>query len=791
MKNLKMLYIALIALVAGTFGACTNGEFEAGPQVPGAQVSFVPENPVSVDFTGNESENSQKLTLSRVDSKNELTVYVLAEVENGAESFFTIPETVTFAAGEATAELAYTVDQSKLENDKSYTVKFYLEDTVTTPYGYAEWTVSYALNPWELMKDSKGNAAKGKFRGAAAFDGFWSGVENLGVDIDVNIYQHKQLKQYKVEDPWVLAYVLGLGAEKPEDLKSQFSWTNADLIIDYTDPNNVKIPAQSIGISEDYYGYGEGYIQAEGGTLVDGIITFPVEGIGFAHLAATNGQLIPCNTSGMFRVVLPGVEIADYSLAIAYEGMDVAADNTTVTAKLKFTYGDDVTGIKYLIVNGNVENNPAEALAILEAGTDENILSVEDFEQGGKEANIKAGLEGGLYTVVAAPADKAGALRIKEATAESFYFPGLGAPEEHPCVFNAALVLPSAYNPALVANYPDETSLIYMALGEEIASVKYYLNKSSVIATWEGTAEELVAAYGNDLPADAVAMVNSEKGLASAFTKLASGTEYTMIFVATNDYGESMTKVVTCSTKAVEINYDGELAIGPYYMSCVLNAGTEQEAKFENLFEVIPNGDSTTDFVVKNFGVNLNGMDIMWLAKYDSAAGTLTLDGTEQGYEDYGCQFGVPYAYVDQAQTQALAFFSLATKESTSGTDPCVLTVDATSKQVNGLQNALFAAQVLDLSSKAVLATWGYYTNELTTIVPYTEGTTASVKSASYAKLPFSSVVVPVNKFRSIKASTASLNSAAVQSVSSVKPTVVESYTREVVKFQRAKANIR
>ena len=786
-----MLYIALIALVAGTFGACTNGEFEAGQQVAGPQVSFVPENPASVDFTGAESENSQKLTLSRIDSKNELTVFVIAEVEKSAEAIFTIPESVTFAAGEATAELAYTVDQSKLENEKSYTVKFYLEETVTTPYGYAEWTVSYALNPWELLKDSKGNNAKGKFRGAAAFDGFWSGVENLGVDIDVNIYQHKQLKQYKVEDPWVLAYTLGLGAEKPEDLKSQFSWTNADLIIDYTDPNNVKIPQQSIGISENIYDYGEGFIVASGGTLVDGIITFPVEGIGFAHLNATGGKFVPCNTSGMFRVVLPGVEIADYSLAVAYEGMDVAADNTTIAAKLKFTYGDDVTGVKYLIVNGNVEKNPADALAILQAGTDENILSVEDFKQGGKEANIKAGLEGGLYTVVAAPADKAGALRIKEATAKSFYFPGLGAPEEHPCVFNAALVLPSTYNPALVANYPDETSLIYMALGTEIASVKTYINKSSVVATWEGTPEELVATYGSDVSAAVLAKINSENGYAGVYNNLASGTEYTMIFVATNDYGESMTKVVTCSTKAVEINYNGELAIGPYYMSCVLNAGTEKEAKFENLFEVIPNGDSTTEFVVKNFGVNLSSMDIMWLATYDSAAGTLTLSGEELGYEQYGNQFGGPYAYVDQAQTQALVFFSLATTESTTGADPCVLTVDPTSKQVSGLQNALFAAQVVDLATGAGLATWGYYTNELTTIVPYTEGTTASVKNASYAKLPFSSVVVPVNKFRSIKASTVSLNSAAVKSVSSIKPTVVESYTREVVKFQRAKANLR
>ncbi|MBR4968950.1 MAG: hypothetical protein IKY57_02190 [Alistipes sp.] len=789
MKNLKMLYIALVALVASTLGACTT-DFEAGPQASGPQVSFAPENAKSVDFTGNVAENTQSLTLARVDTKEALTVFVLSEVTKGAESFFTIPETVSFAAGEATTQLVYTVDQSKFANDTNYTVTFYIEEEFATPYGYAEWTVNHALNPWELLKDSKGNNAKGKFRGAAAFDGFWSGVENLGVDLDVNIYQHKQLKQYKIEDPWVLAYTLGLGAEKPEDLSSQFSWTNADLIVDYTDPNNVKIPAQSIGISEDYYGYGEGYIQAEGGTLVEGIITFPVEGIGFAHLNATGGRLLPCNTSGMFRIVLPGVELADYSLAVAYEGMDVAADNKTATAKLKFTYGDDVTGVKYLVVNGNVEKNPADALDILVAGTDENILSIEDFVQGGKEANIKAGLETGLYTVVAVPVDKAGALRAKEVAAKSFYFPGLGAPEEHPCEFNAALVLPSTYNPALTASYPDETSLVYMAMGTELANVRTYINKTSTIATWTGTAEELVAAYGSDVSAAVLDKINSENGYAGVYTSLAPGTEYTMIFVATNDYGETTTKVVSCSTKAIEINYNGELAIGQYYMNCTVNAGTEQEVSFDNLFEVIPVGDSETEFVVKNFGVNLNGMDINWLATYDSAAKTLTLSGLEQGYEEYGCQFAVPYAYVDQAQTQALVFFSFATQDS-EGADPCVLTVDETSKQVNGLQNLLFAAQVLDLSSGSPLATWGYYTNELTTIAPYTEAAPSSVKSNSYAKLSFSSVVVPVNKFRSLKASNISLESAAVKSVNSVKPLVVEGYTREVGKFQRAKANIR
>ena len=788
MKNLKMLYIALIALVTGAFGACTN-EFEPGPQVSGPQVSFAETNITSVEFTGNASENTQKLILNRVDDKEALMVDIIAEVEKGAESFFSIPDIAVFEAGQASTELVFTVDQSKLENDKTYKIKLYLLDEVSTPYGCNEWTVSFALNPWELLKDSKGNNAKGKFRGVAAMDDFW-GVSSLE-EIAVNVYQHKQKKQYKVENPWVKTLMIALEAEKEEELTGQFSWVETDLIIDFTDVNNVTIPQQSIGISENYYGYGEGFIVGSGGTLVDGIITFPAGGIGYIHanLYANYGW-IPCNTDGSFRLVLPGVEVADYSLAIAYDGMDVAADNVTAAAKLKFAYGNDVTGVKYLIVNGNVEKNPAEALATLVAGTDENILSIENFVKGGKEANIKVGLETGLYTVVAVPVDKAGALRAKEAAAKSFYFPGLGAPEEHPCEFNAALISPSTYNPALTATYPDETSLIYMAMGTELANVRTYINKTSTIATWTGTVEELVASYGSDVSAAVLDKINSENGYAGIYTNLAPGTEYTMIFVATNDYGESVTKVVTCTTKAIEINYSGELAIGQYYMNCTVNAGTEQEASFDNLFEVIPVGDSETEFVVKNFGVNLDGMDINWLATYDSAAKTLTLSGLEQGYEEYGCQFGVPYAYVNAEKTAVLEFFSLA-DENSKGADPCVLTVDPTSHQVSGLQNALFAAQVIDSKTGSALATWGYYTNELTTIVPYTEASPSAVKSNSYEKFSYSSLVVPMNKFRSLKPATVSLENAAAKSVSSVKPIVVEGYTREAVKFQRAKANIR
>ena len=195
MKNLKMLYIALIALVAGVFTACTT-DFEPGPQKTGPQVSFEATNPKSLEFTGDAAENAKTLTLKRVEKDAELEVLLFTEVVTvekegnvpvtDPETFFTIPESVTFAAGEDTAVLTYTVNQEKFANDKTYAVNFVIADeTIATPYGYAEWKVQYALNPWELVKDSKGNNAKGKVRIGDFFTGYFN--VDPSVEIDANI----------------------------------------------------------------------------------------------------------------------------------------------------------------------------------------------------------------------------------------------------------------------------------------------------------------------------------------------------------------------------------------------------------------------------------------------------------------------------------------------------------------------------------------------------------------------------------------------------------------------------
>ena len=795
MKNLKILYIALIALVAGAFGACTNGEYEPGPQVSGPQVSFVAKNPTSVEFTGVATENTQKLTLGRVETNEALTVYVIAEVEKGAEKLFTIPETVTFAAGEATAELVYTVDQESFESDKTYTVKFYLEDEVSTPYGYSEWTVAYALNPWELMKDSKGNNAKAKFRGNDMLTALFN--IDAEVEIEVNMYEHKTRKgYYKVEDPWTASISYGFGYPTIEDaLADGLSTSHADFIIDATNPAEVTIAQQVLGVD---IGYGDMIIEsgypryfdaaAGAGQLQDGIITFPVKGCIFA-MPGYSTSAYYANNGGLFRVVLPGVEIADYTLAVAYDGMDVAADNKTTTAKFKFSYGDDVTGINYMVVEGNVEADPTAALTTLFAGTDESILTVEEFKQGGKEAGVKVGLESGIYTIVAAPADKAGALRTKEALVQSFYFAGMGNTEEHPCEIGVVATKFSVAYPAYASQYPDYAALAYCIYGTNIKSAKYLVAATKVFDNYASQGIDTIALvneHGSDVAADKLALVNSENGWVSNAINLDAATEYTIAVYATNEYGESALATVKHTTDAAP-EYTGELAIGPYYMACTVE--TQQGSQtFENVFTVSPNGDN---FLVSDLGVNDNGQH-KFHAVYDATASTLTLDGTYYGQESYGSLFGA--VLYGESGDYLYGIFSYNSAES-KGNDPIVFGVDPTTKQISSLQTAEFEVAAFD-SGYNYLGSFAIFQSTGTTIVPYTAtASKQSVKAENFVpyrnatavRAPKANISSKIKATNSLNVAGKSLMSA--KGFKSVKPSVVENYAPVKVLSKTVKAN--
>lgn len=105
----------------------------------------------------------------------------------------------------------------------------------------------------------------------------------------------------------VVAHFFGIDEETMAQYEGG-NWTNAEVVIDATDPNAVFIEEQDYGISVNS-SYGFFQIKTEkSGTLKDGVITWPAEemSIGLPGL----GRWFPTNDEGTFSITLPSAVTA-------------------------------------------------------------------------------------------------------------------------------------------------------------------------------------------------------------------------------------------------------------------------------------------------------------------------------------------------------------------------------------------------------------------------------------------------------------------------------------------------
>ena len=732
MKSIKIFFLATVAIVAGLFTACSDDDFKAGPEVDGAQVYF-PEN-VTTQHSISDDVSSIAIPVKRIAKDEALTVAVLASDESG---LFTIPSSVSFAAGKETSELLITFDRTKLEDGKEYPLSFLINDEDnTTPYGNRSLDITVMPWPWVKM-------GTGKFREGWLSDVF---TDNM-FEIDVTVHSHKSKEGiYMVEEMLGWPYMTEFFGATQEELSEQFSYTPSNIVIDCSNATQVTIEEQWSGITENSNGYGNFMIaSAEPGTLVNGVITFPKDGL-TAKLVGLDREF-SANSQGTFRIMLPGAEIVDYTLSAAYAGMKVSADGETASAVIDFTYGADVTGISYVLASGNVSDTADEIAAAIAAGTAENIYEVKDFAVGAEKVSVEAELEAsGVYTVIALPKNKAGKLLEAEASASSFFFPGKGGSSAPECDLDAMLGLVSVNWPEQSADCPDESSLYFEITGSELESLFTWLtptaNLEALLA--EGASEEeLIDAYGTDQSAKFMPSINSKGGYGSAWINLLDDTSYTMLVKATNIYGKSA--IVKANHATAAIPYSGALAIGRYRMSYSEESGYA----CENVFRVHPTAGSATDFFVSGLGDSSS--TLQWYATYDSAAGTLTLDGQAKGYESYGNIFGGISSNYDPAGTYIYTWWSYVDPEGDATNDPLVFKVDASTKQLSEL-NTYLHCPILDANDA--------YVGDLcffpigTAVTAYTANGANGANSAAKVqgirtRVPFSSVRVPANaKFR-------------------------------------------
>lgn len=719
MKYITKFLLMGIVAVAGLLSACTSSDdFEPGPKDSGAQVYFP--NTIPSEFNVGDDESSVTIPVRRVVTDAAMTVNILASIEQGQEGILNIPSSVSFEAGSDLANLVITFDRSALVDGTEYKASLLLNDEQNlTQYGNYMIDITIIPWPWEEL-------GTGKYR-----DGWLCGLfEGNLVELDVTIHKHKsQEGVYMVEEMFGWTFMTEFFGATQSQLSGQFSYTPTNITIDCSDPANVKIAKQYTGITEGIHNYGDFLIEsAAPGTFVNGVITFPEDGIN-AYMTGYSSDPLTTNPDGTFRIMLPGAEITDYTLTAAYGGMLVNSDNSSASAVIDFTYGADVTGINYVIAEGDVEASAATLAAQIANGTAENILSVEEFTAGAGSVSIKADLTTpGPYTVVALPLDKENKPLESNAAAASFYFPGMDGGDIPDCDVEAMMGSVSENKPDALEKNPDESSLYFKISGSELKTLHLLAMSTSNIETLvaQGASyEEIIASYGEDFSSIAVPTINETGYYENIWINLNENTSYTMLVQATNIYGRSKVLAVEKSTAAVDTSwYTGELAIGKYDM--VYQSVEDGETITSSCtFTVNPVKGSENEFTIKDLGLNNT---TSWYASYDSATHKFTVSGVEVGYEDLGSKFGQGWGYYDQAGTMILGFFSFANEQS-NGTDPCVFSVDATTGQINQLET-LLQVLVADAASGKIL---GYLTQYLPgeTVITYAENASSSAVQPS------------------------------------------------------------
>lgn len=713
MRKFKLLYL-LIAFVAAAFAtSCTESdEFAPGEPGNGAQVYFSNENATSYNLS--DEDTSIELVVNRIVADEAQTISILSDVAAESASLFTIPNSVAFAAGEKSTKLTIGVDVASLVDNISYAIELLINDeNNTTPYGQSSFSISVARWPWELFdsESSDINKSKGKLR-----DDFFSSMFNVNsfAEVDVVVYKHKSQEGiYMIPNPWGPEMIGELFGMTAADVEAEGVCRNANLTIDCSNPDEVIIPLQEVGVNIN----GEyGWIMIgtfEAGKLENGVITFPADGLAMRFPDYNGGSNFRVNSDGMFRILLPGAEVTDYSLAAEYDGMKVEADGETASAIINFTYGADVTGIDYIVAAGNLSEADVEtAAASIIDGTAENVNKVASLAANGSTVSEKFALEtSGMYTVVAVALDKAGKPTAKGIASTNFFFPGMGGATAPDCELEILLGYVSEYWSEMSSELPDETSLFYEIGGKEYTALKTYINKTDVINGSGMTPEEIVDEYGRDASKPSqegqpsiMDYINERGFYGSAYINLAPGTSYTFIVKATNAYGKSAVKTATYSTKEESFDdYTGELVIGKYFMSYSPN----EKTTFENTFTIKPVSGSTTDFIITDLGMDNS---TSWHAEYDSATSKFTVNGLEVGYETDGNLFGSLYGYWDSAKTYIYGFMSVSPDNAESdGSDPCVFSVDPTTKKISAIETTFFVPVMQNNETQNLVGYGGYY----------------------------------------------------------------------------------
>lgn len=550
--HIKSFLAAALTLL---LGSCVAEKYEAGaPEHENCMgVYFVEEqanakahtlekgvDPTELEFKVRRSDVSKSIEIPY-----DYSVYRIVKSQNPGDTVTVeepVYETGKFKFGklqfnEGQREATIKVEFNGIATGETYRCSMSISDPEYVPvYGYGSSSVSFSVQMYEWKK-MNGEAI---YRDAFFSDMFsWSGRY---LETSVNIYERRDKKNFfRLENVYSAAYLARLveGDEAYEANKATLESTyapyvneNTFIYIDASDSSRVYFPDQFCGFSDS--SLGDIYIASDveevfgaasnllyGKLSKDGVITFPKNGV----LFGMGGYYYFSNSSGKFRIVLPGGKAEDYGIEAK-----VGECDSNGKTEATFTVAKDVKTLKYKVYKGVVnEIEMANKLSDVVKSGKSISIAADQKEIKTEVAPEEADAKTNIYTVVACTFGE-GDSAYREYTSIQFGYIKPG--EDRKVEIYMGLHTDDMLAPS---NYTSENSFQYWVRGKDIthAQISYY--PTSYYETYEETIKETLKLYGS-VGGQVLKQLNTS-GLSGILgNSLKAGTSYTFIVYAGNGY---------------------------------------------------------------------------------------------------------------------------------------------------------------------------------------------------------------------------------------------------------------
>lgn len=604
MKNLKYLFLTLLGALA--FVACSDDDVREADWsgIQGDGVYF--EMGAQTSYLLEADQSSLKVPVMRSFTEGALTVMVSLTDDSG---IFVADQMARFADGEEQGSVEIVFDFDDVEAGVAYKLTLMLlDDSHKSGYGEQELTFTVKYDPWTLV-------GKGYYR-----DDIISSNFNI-----LTPYAETQCEVYE-SDVNKGVYRLANVYNSPSYSGPMFGYDPVSfagnvqegyIILNCQNPDKVYMVESNMGLNiNSAYGWMTcGSICPENGfenyecygKMVNGVITFDVDGL-FLFLPLYNGgYTLRANSEGMTRVVMPGASAVEPVVTVDYEGV-LIDPNSNASAIFNLELNADAEVVYFAAVDAASDLNAALAGML-----DGSVECEEITESGEFVYNI---YEPGQYVGIFLPATKDGSV--------------LGTPQAVPFEYSAGGMTPSQFAVEFSVEVDETEALI--GLTPNTDKYEYYWDLmdettyGQIIATY-GSIEAYTIAYleyvaGNyGISVADVLAVYASKGAVepSLYEGLAPGTKYILYAYCVNmQTGEARSEISTSEFETLTpapLEADYEAILGTWTITSTSSEVAKQPMSFDIAIEY---KKSNTSYAVYGWAGNKDAADTGMKAFYQA-----------------------------------------------------------------------------------------------------------------------------------------------------------------------------